>query len=233
MSNPQRLYLMQVAYSPERNIPVVCYLIQTDDGRNILIDTGLPDAFTPPPGLNPVMDKNVLEQLAQIGVQPGEVDTLICTHFDMDHCGHHSAFINAELVIQRDHYVLGQESPRFAANRAEWHRPDARVRLIEGDLELLPGVQILRTDGHTFGHQSVLIHLSESGPVLLTIDAVPTQSLFRANRQPSPVDEDPVAVQASVQKLLDTVEREGVGLTVFGHDGDQWKGLKKLPEYYS
>lgn len=233
MSHPQRLYLMQVAYSPERNMPVVCYLVQTDDGRNILIDSGLPDVFDPPSGLVPVIDKNVLEQLAQIGVRPSDIDTLICTHFDIDHCGHHSAFTNAELVIQQDHYTHGQQSPRFEANRAQWDRPDAHIRLIDGDVELLPGLQILRTDGHTFGHQSVLVRLPESGPILLAIDAVPMRVFFTPDRQPTPVDEDPVAIQTSVQKLLDIVAHEGVNLTVFGHDGDQWKVLKKLPEYYS
>ena len=36
----------------------------------------------------------------------------------------------------------------------------------------------------------------------------------------------------STRKLLDVVQREGVGLVVFGHDGEQWRGLKKVPEYY-
>lgn len=233
MSQPQRLYLMQVADVPDRNIPIVCYLVQTDDGRNILIDTGLPDVFTPPPGLNPEMGAHVVEQLASIGVQPADVDTLICTHFDTDHSGRHSAFPNAELIIQRDQYALGQTSPRFAQNRAEWNRPDARLRLIESDLELLPGLQILRTDGHTLGHQSVMVCLPENGPILLAIDAVPNQGLFTPDRPATPADEDPVAVQASAQKLLDVVSREGITLTVFGHDGDQWQQLKKLPEYYS
>ena len=40
---PQRLYLMQVGDMPEYQIPIVCYLVQTGDGRNILIDSGLPE----------------------------------------------------------------------------------------------------------------------------------------------------------------------------------------------
>jgi N-acyl homoserine lactone hydrolase len=38
---PQRLYLMQVGSVSEHEIPIVCYLLQTADGKNILIDTGL------------------------------------------------------------------------------------------------------------------------------------------------------------------------------------------------
>ena len=39
----QRLYLMQVGIMPEYQIPIVCYLVQTGDGKNILIDSGLPE----------------------------------------------------------------------------------------------------------------------------------------------------------------------------------------------
>ena len=39
---PQRLYLMHVGTMPEYNIPIVCYLVQTGDGKHILIDSGLP-----------------------------------------------------------------------------------------------------------------------------------------------------------------------------------------------
>src|SRR6266700_3497827 len=104
-ATPQRLYLMQVATIPQLNLPFVCYLVQTGDGTNILIDSGLPNEVQPPPGMPmPVMGKNVLEQLAQLGLHPDDIDLLICTHFDPDHTGHHAAFTKAELIVQRQHY---------------------------------------------------------------------------------------------------------------------------------
>ena len=42
---PQRLYLMQVGRMPDYGIPIVCYLVQTGDGQNILIDSGLPEVM--------------------------------------------------------------------------------------------------------------------------------------------------------------------------------------------
>ncbi|MBV9713310.1 MAG: N-acyl homoserine lactonase family protein, partial [Ktedonobacteraceae bacterium] len=39
-------------------------------------------------------------------------------------------------------------------------------------------------------------------------------------------------IRASTNKLLDLVERERVGLVIFGHEQEQWEELKKLPEYY-
>jgi N-acyl homoserine lactone hydrolase len=75
--------------------------------RSVLIDSGIPDDVQPPPGMPvPAGEKNVLEQLALLGLQPGDIDLLICTHFDADHTGYHSAFTSAELIVQRQHYEL-------------------------------------------------------------------------------------------------------------------------------
>ncbi len=225
---------MQVGSIPQRNLPFVCYLIQTGDGANILVDTGLPDNITPPAGMPaPTLTKNVVEQLAMIGLHPSDISQVICTHFDGDHSGHHEAFTHAEFVVQRAHYENARNNPRFAVNRSQWDQPSIRYCFLESDTMLRPSFELLRTDGHALGHQSVLVRLPETGPVLLAIDAVPSQAAFTLDRELGPRDEDLEAVKASTQKLLDLVEREQIALVVFGHDGDQWKTLKKLPEYYS
>jgi N-acyl homoserine lactone hydrolase len=82
------------------------------------------------------------------------------------------------------------------------------------------------------GHQSVLVRLPETGAVLLTIDAVPFGAGFTRDKQDDGSDPDAAAIRASTNKLLDLVERERIGLVIFGHEGEQWAGLKKLPEYY-
>ena len=238
---PQRLYLMQLARASVSragrmmDLVLVCYLVKTSDGKNILIDSGLPADFQRPEGALSTRDeKNVIEQLAELDLRPEDIDILICTHFDVDHAGYHDAFTNAELVVQREHYELARSGyPRFAAARAHWDHPALRYRMVDGDTDLLPGrLTLLETSGHTTGHQSVLVRLPQTGPVLLTIDSVPVQRAFTADRQIGPMDENEEQLRASTQKLLNLVEREEVGLVVFGHDGAQWQTLKKAPEYY-
>jgi len=68
--------------------------------------------------------------------------------------------------------------------------------------------------------------------VLLAIDAVAMQQAFIPDRKAGPIDENEEKLRASTRKLLDLVEREHVGLVVFGHDGLQWEKLKKAPAYY-
>src|SRR5215469_9595072 len=118
-ATPQRLYLMQLSTTI---IPLAagqtlamssgCYLVQTSDEKNILIDSGLPADYTPPPGTPPAEhEKNVLEHLADLDLHPDDIDLLICTHFDVDHAGYHDAFTKAELVVQRQHYELACRGP--------------------------------------------------------------------------------------------------------------------------
>jgi N-acyl homoserine lactone hydrolase len=211
-----------------------CYLVQMGDGKNILIDSGSPADHTPP-GMPPAdYKKNVLDHLAELNLHPDDIDLLICTHFDLDHAGYHDAFTSAELIVQREQYELARSGhPRFAGARPHWDHPALNYRLIDGDLELLPGLQLIRTDGHAYGHQSVLVYLPETGPVLLAIDAVVMQRLFTPDRQPWPMDDNEEQLLASTHKLLDLVEREHVALTVFGHDGEQWQTLKKAPAFYA
>jgi N-acyl homoserine lactone hydrolase len=233
----QRLYLMQVV---TRFIPaigygnVVCYLIETNDGKHILIDSGQPEDSADAPGMPPSEhERDVIAQLADLGLRPADIDILICTHFDVDHAGHHDAFPQAELIVQRAHYAVARSGhPRYVAARAHWDHPSLRYRLVEGDTEVLPGLTLIETSGHAPGHQSVLLRLPQTGPVLLAIDAVALRRLFTPERQKWPLDDDEQQLRASTQKLLDVVEREQVALVIFGHDAAQWQTLRKVPKYY-
>ncbi|GCE12232.1 N-acyl homoserine lactonase family protein [Tengunoibacter tsumagoiensis] len=238
MSNihPQRLYLLQLASA---NVPLGagrtmemiqgCYVIEMSNGQHILIDSGMP-SDVPQPGQD---ESTVLKQLAALDLSPADIDFLVCTHFDIDHAGYHDHFPGAELIVQREHYTLARSGhPRYAGARSHWDHPELRYRLIDGDSELVPGVRLLETSGHAPGHQSVLVNLPQSGPVLLAIDAVMMERLFTVERKAWPMDDNEEQLRASTQKLLDIVEREQVSLVVFGHDGQQWKTLKKAPDYY-
>ena len=227
----RRLYLMQVGIMPEYQIPIVCYLVQTDGGDNILIDSGLPEIL--PEGESEFENgRDVIEQLASIGLQPGDIDTVISTHYDGDHAGRHAAFTKAQYVVQRVHHEDAASNPRYAFIRPQWDQPIERIRLVDGDTELLPGLELIETSGHVPGHQSVLVRLPKTGAIVLTVDAVPFGQGFTREQQDDGSNPDAEAVRASTIKLLDLVERDQIGLVIFGHDAEQWEGLKKLPEYY-
>jgi len=238
---PQRLYLFQLSTSDVpvgagRILPMVaaCYLVQMSDGRNILVDSGMPADYQGPAGMPAAENqKNVLEHLAEIGLTPDLIHIVIATHFDVDHAGYHDSFPQAEFIVQRSHYELAKAGDaRFAEARAHWDHPALKYRLVEGDVEMLPGLWVIESSGHAPGHQSVLVYLPDTGPVLLVIDAVILERLFTVERPALPDEGSAEEVRATTRKLLDLVASEQVNLIVFGHDGEQWKTLKKSPEFY-
>src|SRR5262245_57114948 len=179
-----KLYLLQLALLQPMGAPVPGYVIQTDEGTNILIDTGLPYSTIAnpqgPPGMHPEMHEEdyVVNRLASIGLAPRDIQFLICTHFDADHAGNHEVFAGAELIVQRSHYEAARAGhPRFASVREHWDHPALHYRLIDGDTTLVPGVDLIETSGHVLGHQAVLVRLPETGSVLLAIDAIGDASL--------------------------------------------------------
>jgi N-acyl homoserine lactone hydrolase len=241
-AGPQRLYLMQlsttdVPLGPDRALRMVlpCYLVEMGDGKRVLIDSGFPaDVARSPEAPRAQNEKSVLEHLHELKLRPADIDFVICTHFDVDHCGYHDYFPQAEFIVQKEHYELAKTGhARFAAARPHWDHSALRYQLVEGDTELLAGVTLLKTSGHTTGHQSVLVRLPHSGAILLAIDAVMMQSGFTVDRKAWPNDDNQEELRASTKKLLDLVEREDVSLVVFGHDGAQWQTLRKAPGYYA
>ncbi len=233
---PIRLYLLQLALG-EEGTPIPGYLIQTSNGPNILIDTGAPldGSFTPDGGYR-LHVFSVVDELAALGLTPRDIQYLVCTHFDPDHAGGHDLFQWSELIVQRTHYDFARatQDPRFTLTRSHWDHPSLRYRLVEGDGELLPGIELIETSGHVPGHQAVLVRLPHTGPVLLAIDAAAwAAELNPATRlENNGADLNPARARESAQKLFELVKREAVTLTVFGHDEQLWPTLKRAPAFY-
>ena len=239
-----RLYILQMGLSPQTGSPVPAYLVQLDDGTNVLIDSGFPRTHVgayhrEPRNTNFLVEEQdfIVNRLAALGVQPGDIRYVVCTHLDPDHAGGHDQFPDAEFVIQRAHYEAARSGDfsRFEEMRPQWDAPGLRYRTVEGDTELLPGIELIETSGHVPGHQSVLIRLPQTGPVLLAIDAIPRMlgDFTPENRPIGPYDADEAGTRASTRKLVDLAARERVALLIHGHDPAQWTTLRRAPQYYS
>lgn len=237
-----KLAFMHLADSPPTNMPVPAYVVQASDGTNILIDTGFPyNSFEntrhAPPGILVEMHEEdfIVNRLKSIGLRPADIDILVCTHFDPDHAGNHDLFANAELVVQREHYEFARSSgqARFACINEHWNHPALNYRLVDGDMELVPGVELIETSGHVPGHQAVLVRLPKTGTVILAIDAIPHSSMLDADtRRVMPLDMDESGTRASTRKLVELAARENAAFIVHGHDPQQWATLKHAPQFY-
>jgi N-acyl homoserine lactone hydrolase len=236
-----KLFLFELATLQPYGIPVPGYLIQTDEGKNILIDTGLPERFieNPPsvPGFTIKMRAQdyIVQRLATIGLTPSDINQVIITHFDADHAGNLAPFYHAEMIVQRRQYEAAKAgNPRFAGVRDQWDNPAIRYRFVDGDTTVALGIELVETSGHAPGHQSVLVRLPETGPVLLAIDAIADANLLDPETRAMALNDDNEAeLRASTRKLVDLASREHVALLIHGHDATQWPTLKQAPEYYA
>lgn len=228
-----RLHLLPLGTIRAIGAPVPGYLIRLDDGTDVLVDTGYPrDDHGGPVEVRP--DDHLERRLAALGLTPADIDVVVCSHLDLDHVGNHELFGHAEFVVQRTHLAVarGGAVARIEQARPHWGRPHLHYREVDGDVDLLPGITLLESSGHVPGHQSVLVRLPRTGPVLLAVDAVPLGATLDPDTRPIlPFDLDAATTRASTRKLVDLARHEGA-LLVRGHDPVQWRGLRTTPAYY-
>ena len=224
--------------SPERvRIPVTCYLIRAAD-TTILFDTGLSPRAVP--GLlrtDPLArfeDGDLLvHRLDSLGLEPTDVDMVVLSHLHFDHAGGAALFTSSELVVQQDEYAYAYYPAAFFASfyyRKNFDLPGYRWRLLDGDAELVPGVTVLRSDGHTPGHQSLLVQLPESGPVILAGDSCYWQRSVDEEIPPGVVW-DPTRAMHSIKRLK-TIARLTEGRIFPSHDPVFWDSAIKAPDAY-
>ena len=211
-----------------------CYLIKHSQGW-FLWDTGIPDAVAAMPnGLAPAdpkavtwhRPKTLAAQLDQLGVKPSDIKAMAISHTHPDHIGNVEMFPTAMLYVQKAEY----EWP--GANNAPRFKPEHPVTKLEGDRDIFGdgSLTILSTPGHTPGHQSLLVRLPHTGPVILTGDAVHFKSNWE-NRGVPVNNFSKDQTLASMQKLSDIMTKEKAQLWI-NHDKAQRDTLKMSPSFY-
>jgi glyoxylase-like metal-dependent hydrolase (beta-lactamase superfamily II) len=164
-----------------------------------------------------------LDALAALGVAPEDVDHVVITHAHLDHVSNVAKFPNATFVTSRrgfqwildpPHPVLVNEiavPPHAVRFLDEDARAAGRLRLTEDREEVLPGLVTVRTGGHTFDHQVVLIDTAVGRVGLAVDNAMMYESLESMIPCGSPHD-----LEAAIESL-ELLAREA-DLIVPGHD---------------
>jgi N-acyl homoserine lactone hydrolase len=125
-------------------------------GKNVLIDTGCAADYLNSIGFPSEQVSTQEEELAKVGLTVDDIDMVVLTHLHSDHARDVAKFRNATLVVQKSEL-------EFAANphpiQAGWfvELPQDRLQVVDGDQEILEGIRVVHTPGHTPGGQSILI----------------------------------------------------------------------------
>ncbi len=216
------------------DIPVPMLVARTDDAT-YLIDTGMPDSWIGRSGdldgeeIFPRMaaEDAVDRQLATIGLSVDDVTCVINTHLHFDHAGGNSHFRHVPILVQETELEAARAG---GITSRDWDAPGLRYETIRGDYHVCDGLDLLFTPGHTMGHQSALVTLSDGRRLLFTVDAVYTS--INWDEDALSAMSDPVAGHASVERLRREAARPDTTV-IFGHDPARWAGLRRPPSFYT
>jgi glyoxylase-like metal-dependent hydrolase (beta-lactamase superfamily II) len=149
-------------------VPCPFYVI-TGGVEPVLVDTSGTAELMSDLRLEPV--KHVMgfeDALALVGLGPEDITTVIQTHLMYDHCANSKILPSARFVVQKKELDFAFDPhPMFAGVYQRQLFEDLPFEIVDGDVELFPGIKLLFTPGHTPGAQSVAVSTS-AGVAIIT-----------------------------------------------------------------
>ncbi len=185
------------------------YAIDHEEGL-VIFDTGIGTGSDLVDDYRPEV-RDVRNALRDAGFDPARVRFIVNSHLHFDHCGQNRALPDVPIVVQRSEYEHAR-APHYTV--PEWvDFPEALYELVDGERELLSGLRIIPTPGHTAGHQSAILETRE-GLVLLAGQAVQDRAEWEAG-----VPADAPERRRSYERLraLRPIR------VYFGHDSAPWQ----------
>ncbi|MEA2391582.1 MAG: N-acyl homoserine lactone hydrolase [Solirubrobacteraceae bacterium] len=241
---------------PPLRAPIVAFLLEHPVAGLILVDTGFhPDVMTAKSrelgavnsrvfrGVRMRPENAVGAQLSARGIAPEDIALIVMTHLHVDHAGALRDFPGATVLVTDAEwdavhirgaalsgYHGAQLDPRLEYRLVSPPTPPAAgLERLDQAVDVFGdgSLRLLFTPGHTAGHQSLLVRLSDR-EALLAGDAIYTLANLREGKRPyRMVDRD--AYEASVQVLAAYDRAHPDALVVPGHDMAAWSELE--PEY--
>ena len=163
--------------SPMIRLYYYMWVLRDEGGQVVLVDTGIWEEDSQSKSLTNRVEPS--EPLAALGVDPGEVRHVVLTHLHWDHCSALALYPKATFHVQsREVEFWTGPLPRFRQIRESAGRVlelvdlayQGRVHQLDGDSEIVPGVEVALLGGHTPGSQAVVVQTSK-GRVVLCSDA--------------------------------------------------------------
>jgi len=137
--------------------------------ERILVDAGAPAERFISRGDPAETIASPTDALKRVGVSPNEIDIVICTHLHFDHIGFGHMYKNAKFIVQR--LELEAASNPHPIQAAAYPRKkildSLNFQVIDGDTQIVDGIQVLLTPGHTEGGQSVAVDTNR-GKVIIS-----------------------------------------------------------------
>ncbi|GHV35865.1 MBL fold hydrolase [Synergistales bacterium] len=174
--------LYKVYNPPERmdGTPVFCFLVEGGD-KPLLVDTGISDvehAYKYHGSTRQPEGTSILEHLKKLGYAPDDIGYVVLTHLHWDHCFYLKHFTKAhifahpkEIAFANDPIPMSYMAYEHPIIGVQNQFGGLRLELVEEGAEIIPGVTVIETPGHSPGHITVCVS-APSGEYLCVGDAI-------------------------------------------------------------
>jgi glyoxylase-like metal-dependent hydrolase (beta-lactamase superfamily II) len=151
------------------NCNTVCYVWYIADSQpKVLIDAGARAAMYTERELCETDLISVEDGLGKLGLKPGDIDIVIVTHLHWDHIALSHLYKKAEFIVQKKELDYARNPHPIDAFLYDKHMFESLdMRVIDGEKEIIPGLSVFPTPGHSPGGQSVEID-TVAGKAIIT-----------------------------------------------------------------
>jgi 4-pyridoxolactonase len=223
----------------EYRFPVYSILVDTGD-KKVLIDTGFEkewvDRVLPFEVPEQTEEQGIVGALAKVGVRPEDIDIVVNSHLHFDHCCGNKYFPGAQFIFSREelrHAYVPDPWERLGYDRNLVDMPGARIELLElngYDYEVVPGVTLIETPGHSVAHLSAVVRPTGEAPMVFPIDVAWTKHNLE-DKVMMGLHSDPRELLESMVKIQNIAHKIG-GNIFYSHDSEEYKSYKKAPDFY-
>ena len=222
--------------APGRELTASCYLIR-HGATYLLWDAGYPAEYKGrvldlKTGVDATVTRTIVEQLARIGIQPGDISMVGLSHYHLDHIGQARAFPGATLLMGKADLDALSATPPAQGLHPEalknWITGPGKADPIEGDRDIFGDGSVVMLDlhGHTPGHHGLLVKLPGKGAILLTGDVAHFRENYDSNAV-APNNTNRADSIASIERFKD-LARTMNATVIIQHDP---RDIAKLPVF--
>jgi glyoxylase-like metal-dependent hydrolase (beta-lactamase superfamily II) len=230
------------ASNKAEEFPVFTYLIEGGE-KLVLVDTGMSDTKRADvyhhPGSYQPKGMSIVEQLHEIGYQTTDIDIILFTHLHWDHCFYMDKFTNAQFIVNKKEYDFAMNPiplyyKSYEAPELGIVRPfeGLEMTLVEGETEILPGIRVFETPGHSVGHQAVEVDTNNGkyiicGDAIFILDNLKPIPEIHYNITPPNRYANIVETWQSIEKIKNRAQSEDRIMTC--HDTSMLARVKETP----
>lgn len=196
---------------------VVCAYLVLHRAGTVLFDTGIVGDAEAVDRYQP-RSFDLDDQLGAVGVRRTDIDVVVNCHLHADHAGGNHRFPGVPIVVQAAE-LAAAEPPDYTVRAACVDFPGAEFVTVSGRYDVLEGVAVVPTPGHSPGHQSLLVEGTKEGTVLLAGQAFDDASEFALAELAYRLGGD----QQDVTAPDWIAEVSQVDAALFAHDLAQWR----------